>query len=173
LPLLAESRDGRLLAAKIDAERGYRDLALLRLRELAAAYPDDAEIHAELALHLDRADRHDEVRRTALAFQIAHSALPGPRLELLRAYHRTGDRDRAAREIDTFLRDFATDAGALLALADFAANTGDAPLARRLTNAAREPPFPWEPHAILTVEALVVARAFRGALDASRALLPD
>jgi tetratricopeptide (TPR) repeat protein len=172
-PSLAASRDGRLLAAKIDSERGYHDLALLRLRELAAAHPDDAEIHAELVSRLDHADRHDEVRRTALAFQIAHPALPGPRLELLRAYHRTGDRDRAAREIDAFLRDFATDAGALLALADFAANTGDAPLARRLTTAAREHQFPWEPHAILTVEALVVARDFRGALDASRALLHD
>src|ERR1019366_9348120 len=173
LPLLAESRDGRLLAAKIDAERGYRDLALLRLRELAAAYPDDAEIHAELALHLDRADRHDEVRRTALAFQIAHPTLPGPRLELLRAYQRTGDRERTAREVDAFIRDFANDAGALLALADFAANTGDAPLARRLTEVARAKRFAWEPHAILAVEARVVARDFRGALDASRALLHD
>jgi predicted Zn-dependent protease len=172
-PGLETTRDGRLLTAKIEWERGYRDLALLHLRELAAAFPDAADIHGELASHLDLADRHDEVRRSALAFQIAHPALPGPRLELLRAYHRTGDHERAAREIEAFVRDFTADSGALLALADFAADTGDTPLARRLTETARAGNAPWEPHAILAVEARVVARDFQGALDAARGLLHD
>lgn len=172
-PGLAEAGDGRLLTAKIEWERGYHDLALLNLRELAAAQPDDAEIHAELVSHLDRADRPDEVRRAALAFQIAHPTLPGPRLELLRAYQRAGDAPHVARETDAFLRDFIGDAGALLALADFAANTGDVALARRLTTIARTQQFAWEPHAILAVEARVVARDFSDALEAARDLLRD
>src|SRR6185369_9431043 len=56
-PQLEASRDGRLLTAKMEWERGYHALALLRLRELAAAFPNDAEIHAELASHLDRAEQ--------------------------------------------------------------------------------------------------------------------
>ncbi len=172
-PTLADSRYGRLLIAKIEGERGYRDLALLRLRELAAAFPDDTEIHSELASHLNRAGLLDEVRRAALAFQIAHPALPGPRIELLRAYYHASEHARSAREVDAFIRDFSDDAGALLALADFAANTGDVPLARQLTELARAHHFAWEPHAILAVEALVVARDFHGALDATRDLLHD
>jgi predicted Zn-dependent protease len=172
-PGFADSRDGRLLTAKIAWERGYHDLALLHLRELAAAFPNDLEIHGELAAHLDRAALADEARRAALAFQIAHPALPGPRLELLRAYHRLGDAARTAREIDAFVRDFISDAGALLALADFAANTGNVSLARRLTDLARAQKSAWEPHAILAVEAQVVARDFHGALDAARNLLRD
>jgi len=170
-PALGESRDGRLLTAKMEWERGYHDLALLLLRDLAAALPDDAEIHGALVAHLDRAERSDEVRRCALAFQIAHPGLPGPRLELLRAYQHAGERDRAAREIDAFVHDFASDASALLELADLAAETGDVPLALRLTEAARAKNFAWEPHAILAVEAQVVAHDFHGALEAARDLL--
>src|SRR5262249_21987427 len=113
VPQLATSRDGRLLAAKIENDRGYRDLALLRFRELAAEFPNDTEIHAELVASLERHGLADEVRRAALAFQISHPALSGPRIELLRAYHRADEHDRAARETDTFIRDFATDSAAL------------------------------------------------------------
>ncbi len=172
-PGLPASRDGRLLIAKIEWERGYHELALLNLRELAAAQPHDAEIHAELVSHLERAGRDDEVRRSALAFQIAQPTLPGPRLELLRAYLHSGDHVHAAGEIEEFMRNFAGDAGALLALAEFAANTGNVPLARRLTDIARAQNVAWEPHAILVVEALVVARDFSGALDAVRDLHRD
>ena len=171
VPELSSSRDGRLLAAKIENDRGYRDLALLRLRELAAEFPNDIEVHAELAANLDRHSFADEVRRAALAFQIAHPALPGPRLELIRAYRRAGELDRATREADAFIRDFAADPSALLALADLAANTGDVPLARRLSDQAVTQKLPWEAHAILAVEALVVARDFHGAISAGQDLL--
>jgi hypothetical protein len=154
-------------------ERGYRDLALLRLHELAAAFPHDLEIHSELAVHLDRAELPDEARRAALAFQIAHPSLSGPRLELLRAYHRLSDTTQTMREIEAFIHDFASYANALLALADFAADTGNVSLAHRLTDLARVRNFAWEPHALLAVEAQVVARDFRGALDAARDLLHD
>src|SRR5687767_11997907 len=45
VPRLAESRDGRLLVAKIEKERGYHELALLQMRQLAAEIPLDVEIH--------------------------------------------------------------------------------------------------------------------------------
>ena len=173
VPQLATSRDGRVLSAKIEHDRGYRDLALLRLRELAAEFPNDTEIHADLVANLDRHGLAGEVRRTALAFQIAHPALPGPRLELLRAYRHDHEPDRATRETDAFIRDFATDSAALLALADFAANTGDAPLALRLRAHATAHQLPWEAHAILTIEALVVARDFHGAITTAQTLLQE
>lgn len=171
VPLLSQSRDGRLLEAKIENDRGYRDLALLRLGELAAEFPDDTEVHTELATRLDRAGQTDDARRLALAFQIAHPTLPGPRLDLLRAYRATGEHERAAREIDTFIRDFASDPAALFALADFAANAGDAALAHRLQGHAVAQKTPAEAHAILAVEALVVARDFHGAIATGQTLL--
>ena len=172
-PHLADSRDGRMLTAKIHWERGYRDLALLQLRELAAEFPDDGEIHAALVSYLGEHGFHAEARRLSLAYQIAHPTLPGPRIELLHAYHQAGERDRVAREADAFLLDFPRNAAALLSLAEFAANTGDPALARRLSDHAKACQFPWEPHAILVVEALVVAHDYRAALDTIHDLVRD
>ncbi len=172
-PRLPFSRDGRLLEARIGWERGYCELALLQLRALASELPDDSEIHAELVTRLGERDRPDEARRLSLGFQIAHPALPGPRIELLHAYHRAGERDRVAREAAALLRDFPADATALLTLADFAADTGDVTLARRVADQARSHNLPPEAHAILVVESLIVARDYRAALDTTRALLHD
>ena len=172
-PTLASSRDGRLLAAKIDWARDYRELALLSLRTLAAERPNDTEVHSELVQRLRDAGLRDDARRQSLAFQIAHPALPGPRIELLRALRDDGATDRADREVAALLRDFATDPDALLALADFAANAADPALARRLLAHAQTHGLAWEPHALLLIEALVVARDFHPALDTADALIRE
>jgi len=172
-PYLASSRDARMLTAKIHWACGYQDLALLQLRGLAAEFPDDSEIHTEVVARLRESQRLDEARRLSLAYQIAHPALPGPRLELLAAYHLAGEHARVAREADAYVRDFAPDPAALLALAEFAANSGDPALAGRLCAHAKARHLPWEPHAILVVEAHVVAHDFRAALDATRDLLRE
>ena len=171
VPTLANSRDGRLLAAKIDWTRGYRELAVISLRALATERPNDNEVHSELVHRLRESGLRDEARRHSLAFQIAHPGLPGPRIELLRDLHGSGTSERATREADALLRDFATDPTALLALADFAANTGDPGLARRLLDHAQAHDLPWEPHALLHIEALIAARDFHGALDTADSLL--
>ncbi len=172
-PPLANSRHGRLLAAEIEQDCGYAELALLHLRELSAENPDDGEIEAELTAQLNRGGYSAEALRSTLAFQLAHPALPGPRLELLRAYRQAGDIGRAHREADAFVRDFASDAAALLSLAEDAANTGDVALVRRLCDHASSRQFSRGIHAILVVEALVVDRDFEGAVAAGRALLRE
>jgi hypothetical protein len=170
-PQLDTSRDGRLLLAKIDGERGYRELALVRLRGLAAELPGDNEVHAELVRRLRQAGLGAEARRRTLAFQIAHPHLASSRLELLRAYHEHGDGAAAAREAAEFLRDFAADSFALIGLADFAAATGNAALARQVAEHATVAGLPVEPFAFLFIEGLLVARDYTGALDSAQSLL--
>ncbi len=176
VPGLASSRDGRLLVTRADHARGYRELALLSLRALAAEFPRDSEIHTELVQRLRHANMVDEARRRSLSFQIAQPALARPRIELVRDLRSSGETARAAREIDALFRDFPADQDALLALGDFAANTGDSALARRLLAHARDAKQLWEPHALLVVESLISARDYRAALnaaDASAADFPD
>ncbi len=173
VPGVADSRAGRLLAARIDAERGYRELALLELRALAAEFPTDVATHAELVTRLRQTGRRDEARRASVSFQLAHPTLARPHIELLEAYREDGDLARVAREVETLLREFSADAPALLALADFAANAGDVALARRLADHARAHRLPWEPHAFLVVEANVVARDYRAALAAIQSLTAE
>lgn len=173
LPAGALSHDRLLLTAKIDWERGYRDLALVQLRTLASEFPHDPETHATLVAYLEERGLHDEARRLSLSFQIAHPTQPSPRIELLNAYHRAGDHNQVAREAAALLRDFASDSTALLALANFAAGIGDVPLARRLADHAATHGLPHEAHSILVVEALIVARDYQAALDSIHALLRE
>ena len=171
VPALAGSPDGRLLAAKIENDRGYAELALLQLRQLASELPDDPEIHRALVHHLRQQTLNDEARRACLAFQIGHPNRPGPRLELLYAYQDLGDATQVNREADAFLRDFGRDAGAVLALGEFAANAGVRPLVRRVTQHAAARGFAPEPFAFLAIEAAIVAGDHAGALAMSRVAL--
>ena len=173
VPRLAESRDGRLLLAKIENERGYRELALVQLRHLAAEQPRDAEVHRELVQQLRQWGLRDEARRASLSFQIAHPALPGPRIELLQAYRDDGDVGRVGHEVEALLKDFGSNQGALLALADFGANAGDVSLVRRVATQAGSRHLPTEPYAFLAVEAAIVAADYKGAIEAVRSAVAE
>ena len=162
--------EGRLLAQKIDWERGYRDLALNDLRALAVEFPDDSQVYAELIARLRSSDLSHEARRLSLAFSIAHPRNSRPRIELLRDYVDVGDSVRADHEVDTMILDFPTDSNALLALADYAANSANGALALRLYHHAQAHRLDTVPFALLAVEALVVERKHQSALDLTKTI---
>lgn len=172
-PRVAESREGRLLTAKIEWDRGYRELAMLQLRQMAEDLPTDAELHHEWVVKLRESGREDEARRSSLAFQIAFPALPGPRIELLYAYRNAGDTARVSRETGELLRDFPADHEALLALGDFASATGDVALARKISLQAGARGLPVHAFVMLTVETQIVARDFNGAIQTLRGYEAD
>ena len=168
VPRLAQSREGRLLGAKMEIDRGYRELGLWQLRQLAAEMPGDVEVHRELMHQLREHGLADEARRAGIAFQLAHPSLPGPRIELLRAYLKQGDMARFAREADAVLADFGADRDALLALAELGANAGDVALVRRVATHAAERGLPLEPYRGLEIEAAINSGDYRGALESLR-----
>ena len=164
-PGLATTRDGRLLAARIERDRGYPELARLKLEQQARELPHDAEIHRELVGVLRRCGLPDAARRSSLAFQIAHPQLAGPRLALVQAYDEAGENAQVEREVTSFLHDFPDDRAALEALAEFAANRGDRAMVARLARHAAERRLPPGPYQFLAIEAAIVARDYHGALD--------
>jgi Tfp pilus assembly protein PilF len=168
---LQKQREGRLLSLKIAWDRGYRELALLDLRSFADDHPDDPEIYAHLNARLREAGLYEEARRHSISFQIRHPSLARPRIDLLRAYLEIGEHSRAAQEIDALIRDFPSDATALIALADFAANTGDTSLANRLLLHAQSHRIDTAALAFLSIEAHLVARDFTTALSLTRTFL--
>ena len=171
-PRLAESRDGRFLLARLERERGWPELGLVRLRELATEFPRDVELQRELVGQLRAHGRADEARRAALALQIAHPALAGPRLDLLEIHRAEGDHPRVQREVEAFLRDFAGDGAALLDLAEWAASAGDVALVRRVAAQAADARLPAGAFGFLVAEAAIAARDYAAALAAVRAAAP-
>jgi len=167
------SYDGRLLLAQIDWERGYRELALLHLTALARQFPGHESASVQLGAWLRALGRHDEFRRLALMRQLAQPQSPSSRIDLLYALRHDGETEKISRETAALLRQFPRDQTILVALANFAANTGDAALARQVYDHGNRLGLTWEAPAFLTVEALVVKRDYRGALELTRALLND
>jgi len=173
LPRFGHSPDAQLLVAKIDWERGYRDLAILCLRALANQHPHNPSICEELVRRLQHRELHDEARRHTLSFQIANPGLARPRLDLVHAYRQSNDTVALQREVDHILQDFPSNHAILLALGEFAARFGDHGLAERLCAHARQHHLPVAPFDLLRIESLLARRDYAAVLATTRALLHD
>ena len=178
---LEQSPEGRLLSIRIEWERGNRAVALTRLREMELSpqlsLPETDEIYAQIVAWLREMGNDNEARYTSVQRQITDPTNARPRINLLYAYQKKGDTASLADGIETIMHDFATDNGALVALADFAANTGDVALARRVYEHCRDDPNPEEAKrlnseypALMLVEAQVVARDYHGSIETARLL---
>jgi hypothetical protein len=174
--LLAGFRDGRLLTIRLEWERGEHALALAQLREMGRmnSLRDDSEIYSLTVSYLREDGREAEARNESLLRQMSNPGNPYPRIDLLYAHQKDGDTQAVRDGVESILRDFPNDGPALVALADFAANTGDAVLARRIYELCKNDPagkLNWEDPAMMTVEAEVVAKDYPAALDLARNLL--
>lgn len=170
---LESSRDGRLLVARINWDRGAKDTAIERLRELAAELPNDEEIYTQIVTYLREAGRDNEARRESFVRALANPGNARARIDQLYAFHKEGDTASVKNNVEEIFRDFASDPNALLALADFAANSGDPSLARRIYNHSKARNLNWEGAALMTVEANIVAQKYQSALELVRELLKE
>lgn len=170
---LTESIDGQILAIRIEWERGDRDTALASLQALTEQAPDNEQVYTQYAAFLREAGRNDELRRLALLRQLSYPDRPRPRIDLLYIYDKGGAEASVQSGIENLFRDFPTNAEVMLALADFAANTGRPELARRIYDYCKANNLPWEGAALMTVEAHVVAKQYKEALAASNQMQKD
>ena len=173
---LAGFRDGRLLTIRLEWERGERGVALTQLRELGQMpeLRDDSEIYSLTVSYLREEGRETEARSESLLRQLSNPANPYPRIDLLYARQKDGDTQGVKDGVESIFRDFAQNGPALVALCDFAANSGDSALARRIYEHCKDDPtgkLNWEDPALMTVEAEVVAKNYPAALDLARLLL--
>jgi len=162
---LDQTPDGAVLQARIAWERGFPELALLRLKEHLARHPGHDGARALLAGYYRSLDRISDWE-SALVERVAGDPLaPAPRVAYLQLHLRRGDQARLGRETEAFLQQFAADPAALLLLADFAANTGQPALARRVQLALAGRPEHTGAAALLVAEAHLVAGDHQTTLD--------
>lgn len=169
------TREGRLLTARIQWDRGYTELALHQLRNLAADYPTDEEVYARFSACLRQSGRFDEARRLTLVFQLARPESAQPRVDLLHAYAQEGNVAALRQTTEEILRLYPRDEKILLALGDFAATTGDYALSRQIRSLLPSGSQSGQHSAVLTLEALITAREYSSALvlaDELEALTP-
>jgi hypothetical protein len=168
---LGLTRDGRLLIVRINWDRGARDQALTRLSELAVEFPNDDEIYAQTVSYLREAGRDEEARRESFIRALGNPRNARARIDQLYALHKEGDTAAVTSNAEEIFNDFIDDSNALLALADFAANSGDPLLARRVYDHTKARNLNWEGPALMTVEANIAAKKYQTALEVVRELL--
>lgn len=159
-------RNGILLDTKILWELGYRELALYQLRNLIQTSPSDEELYQQFITYLREDARTTEARQASLAFQLADPVSILPRIDLLRN-SLSNPSTPWGNEADTVIRDFASNPQALLALAEMAATSGQPELVQRIRIRLSESNSEPEAAVLLAIEAMVVAKDYRGALAAA------
>lgn len=170
---LGETREGRMLGARIEWERGHSGMALIALEQLRVLLPVDDEVAGILADYYLEAGRIDDARRLNLLRQVANPGSPQPRIALLRVLMEAGDAAGARREVDDVMADFRNDGAVLALLAEQAANVGDMVVVRRVYDHCKTAGLPWDAPAVLAVEACIVAGRHQEALDLTRELLRE
>ncbi len=170
---LTDTPDGQLLGVRIDWERGERETALVRLQMLTEDLPENEQVYAQYASYLRESGRHDELRRLCLLRQIAYPERSRARVDLLYLYDKDGNEANVKTGVEELFADFGQDGNALLALADFAANTGRPVLARRIYDHCKAGELPWDGPALMTVESYVVAGDYKASLDACRQMIKE
>jgi hypothetical protein len=168
---LGRSLEGQLLLARCDWERGYPELAVVRLEQQRARFPSRDELPLQLIRFYRDLGRNEPALNEALIRYVADPASPGPRIDLLYAWQHKNDLARLAHEIDSYLRDFSSDANALLLLAWFSADTGDLDLARRLHDLAVAHHYPLNAFELALVQTLIARGEYRAALAAAEVAL--
>jgi len=161
---LLRIKDGRLLQARIDWDRGSRDQALIRLENCAAESPGVDEYFVQLTAFHREAGNWSDVERLAVLRQLTNPEDPAPQIDLLYAYAETGSREKLHEEIEAIFRDFGTNPQVILALGDFAANQGNIALARRVLDHSRFHNLGSEGPALMLAESHVVAKRYSEAL---------
>jgi len=171
---LDEAPDGKLLLLQIEWERGEQRMVLEQMEALTTKFPTYEQIYTQYATYLREAGREDDLRRLCVLRQIRFPDRPRPRIDLLYLLDKTkSDEERMQADIESIFENYPKNAELLLALADFAANTGRPALAFRVYNHCKANNLSWEGSALMTVEAHIVAKDYQAAIIAARQMLKD
>lgn len=167
---LAQLPEGILLLARIEAERGFPELALTSVEALVNQGAPLDECYPLLRDLRQKLGRAQEIERTATLRLAADPLSPLPRLDFLRLHHERADQTALKREIDSYLTHFGENQAALLALGDFAANAGLPDLSRLIRDRFLRQKWPPEPAELMLAEAHLAAGEYQQGLTVLEAL---
>jgi len=129
---LLANPQSRLLLARIAWEKGLRETALLQLRELHRAFPDDDEIFNNLISHLRQSEAKAEIRRFSIDRQIKYPERPEAYLEFLNVSQEPAEYSRRDEAEQDYITHFAKNPEALAKLSEYASKYGRVELAEEI-----------------------------------------
>lgn len=158
--------DGISLLAQIYWSRGLQDTAIQRLEAFTMRAP--GQVMEPVYKLLSSLLREKGDGRGALRYAVLRATYDPfaaePRVEILYYYHKNGEVEKERKEADAILQQFRNDEKSIIHLANFATDTGNTELARRIYELALENSFNIASFGLLYIEAHVVAKDYRGAI---------
>ncbi|MBC7368884.1 MAG: tetratricopeptide repeat protein, partial [Undibacterium sp.] len=170
---LDRSLEGSILLARCDWERGYPDLALLRLENNLPRFPRRDELYIALIRYYRELGRTDAARQTALLRRFNDPVSPGPRIDVLHTAPATSETAATSREVDTYLADFAADPQALVLLAWFGSDTAQPALVQRTLALARSRKYLPNAFNLALAQSQIAATDYRAALTTTETALRE
>lgn len=169
---LTANLNAALLSARMDWERGYRELAMVAMRDLHQQQPQDEGIYIQFGEFLRAAGQLDEARRVTVLHQVAHPDCPRAAIDRLLDLQRQNREEELNTAAQNALAALADQPAGLLALGDFAATTGRAELAQQvLAQARNHQSADITPMQLMVVESMLVANRHAEALENLQTLL--
>ncbi len=165
--------EGTLLSARISWDRGQQQAAISKLESSIGKYPNDEPVYALLSRFYRDMGKHAKARQYAVLRNINAPLSVAPRIDLLYSLDNTGQTERADQEAESILHQFGQDEKALIALANYATDSGRVSLARRIYEVALENDFNIAPFALLLVEAHITSGDYQGAIDFTEELAKE
>lgn len=162
---LRGTHDGIFLNAMVHWQRGRRDAAISLLRAGLEKYPESEQYYVQLARFYREEGDLDEAMRYSVLRSLNNPLNAIPRIELLYGYHEKGNTEREKAEIEALIRQFPNDEKTLLLLANFAAETGQPDLARRIYGFALQKNLDISGFALLVIEAEIVAGEYTDSIS--------
>ncbi len=154
---LPGTHDAILLQAMIQWQRGQRNLAVKILESGLERYPESDNYLLQLTRFYRDLDQPDTARRYAILRAINSPDNPRPRIDLLYSFNQMGDTQREVAEINGLIQKYSDNEEVLLLIGNFAADTGQQKLARRVYNLALQQNNAISTFALLVIEAQIVS----------------
>jgi tetratricopeptide (TPR) repeat protein len=170
---LLASPDGRLLAARIEWDRGFPDLAIALISQLNREFPKNLTVYRTYVQWLIEQNQTGTARRQSLMRRLSFPAQAQPRIDLLYAYDKSSEENSLEKELDSLFTDFGTQYPVVLQVGDFAANTGRPKLAQRVLSHAKNHALALEGPTLMLVESFIVAERYQEAIETARATLQE
>ncbi|MCH2035621.1 MAG: hypothetical protein MK120_01565 [Puniceicoccaceae bacterium] len=170
---LLNDLDGLLLSAHISWARGNKISAINKLEVSIEKFSSSESLLMALSKYNREMGKYDDARRYAIYRNTSDPLSVAPKIELLYIYNQSGDIEREEKETLRMLKQFRGDEKALLALANFSADSGNISLARRTYEEALENEFKIDVFALLLIESHLVDKDYQGALNFAEELLNE
>ncbi|MDP1580754.1 MAG: hypothetical protein Q8M02_10765 [Candidatus Didemnitutus sp.] len=157
---IERSVEGLLLLARCDWERGFPELARMRVERGRVNFPTRDEIPLFLVRLYRELGQPARAHQESLVRVTADPLSPGPRIDLIHSLHQMGDQPAFRREIELFFRDFGKDPRALGIAANLAATLSDVLLAQETLARARIGNFPIDEFRITLLSTYLAAEMY-------------